>query len=100
MSLIQYLLLVMIIILAVPIGCLLGKITKEELKSGRKAFKTIIFIASAVIILAFLLKVDLNSKIFLGASMLFFMVLALISLKMSYAGRNKKKRKKSQTKRK
>lgn len=84
MSLLKYLLLLLVLLCAIPLGFLLAKLTKEELKQGRKAFKAIIIISFVIAAILFFLPISLDNKIFIIASMFFLMILALISLTQSY----------------
>jgi 4-hydroxybenzoate polyprenyltransferase len=83
MEILRQIFVLLVVLSAIPAGLLLSKVTKEELKSGRKAFKLMIMISFLVLISSFFLDLDFNNKTFIIASMLFILILAYISLKKS-----------------
>jgi len=79
---IQYLLLIAISLSGIPVGLLISKYTKEELKEGRKWFKLIM--ALCAVIFAFSLIIDeINLKSSIMAVSGFVFLLSLTSLKKS-----------------
>lgn len=69
---------VLALFLAIPIGNLLARLTKEELKPGRIYFKTIILISSIGAIIALIFRND-----FLLFTFLFIIITTLVSLRKS-----------------
>lgn len=95
MKFFQYIFLAIVIIFAIPLGFLLARLTKEELKQGRKAFITIIAVSLIILIITIFLPLSLDNKLFIITSMFFLLLLAFISLRKSYKKvklRKKKKR--------
>lgn len=92
MQILQIVLLLLVILAAFPLGFFLAKLTKEELKSGRNAFKAMIIVCLLVILITFFLNLQIDKKIFLDASMLFIMVTVSISLKKSYKAKPTRKK--------
>lgn len=84
MNIIQTLLLILVVILAFPAGLILARVTKEELKQGRRAFTSIMLASIAVIIVSLFLKFSGEEKTFLAAGMLFLFIISYISFKESY----------------
>jgi hypothetical protein len=62
-----------------PVGLLIAKSTKEELKSGRLLFKILISLAVVGIIIS-LIFAQGEAMLFLAASSVFIMLLAIASL--------------------
>jgi Ca2+-dependent lipid-binding protein len=54
----NYSLAIILLVLGIPIGNLLAKITKEELKSGKKWFKLLIFVSLVSSIISFFIGND------------------------------------------
>lgn len=75
-ELLKFIIGVVVLILGIPIGSYLAKITKEELKSGQFWFKLIILIALIVAIVSLILREDA-----LLFSMLFVAIVTSRSLK-------------------
>ena len=88
MNTITIILPIIISLLGYPIGLLIAKHTKEELKSGRKWFKLIIFICFLAIIASLIFTRD-KTLLFLISSFVFIILLTLASLLKSK--RKKKK---------
>jgi ABC-type sugar transport system permease subunit len=59
-----YLFAILVLFLGIPIGNFLANITKEELKSGKKWFKLVIFISLVSSVVSFFLG---NDPIFFGS---------------------------------
>lgn len=92
MNLLKYMLLLIVLLCAIPVGFLLAKLTKEELKQGRKAFKAIITISSIILIISIFLPLSSDNKQFILASTLFIALLAFISMKKEKEKVTKKKK--------
>ncbi|MBS3094747.1 hypothetical protein J4474_03710 [Candidatus Pacearchaeota archaeon] len=75
-QLIQFLLIIFVLILGIPLGNLLAKYTKEELKQGKKWFILIILFCFVGVILSLILKND-----YLLFSLLFIAIVTSRSLK-------------------
>lgn len=69
---------ILILILGIPLGNFLAKITKEELNSGKKEFKLIIFISLIISVISLINKNDV-----LLFSCLFIAIITSRSLKYS-----------------
>lgn len=74
----QILLIILVLVLAVPIGYLLAYLCRDELKDGRKYFKLLVFL-SAILGIVFLFL-----DLIVGLSLIFISVVSLISLIKSY----------------
>ncbi len=94
MNLIKYLLLVIVLLCAFPIGFWLAKLTKEELKQGKKAFIEIIIISLVIANISIFLPLGSENKLFIITSMLFMAILSLISLKRALSYKERLRRKK------
>ncbi len=94
MKFFQYLFLAILVISAFPLGILLAKLTKEELKQGRKAFIAIIIASIVVIVATLFIPLGKDSNLFLIVSMLFLFIMALISLKRALSYKERLRRKK------
>lgn len=75
----QIIVTVVIALLGYPIGLLIAKFTQEELNAGRKWFKLIILISFVGIIISLFITVG-ETLLFLIATFLFILLLALASL--------------------
>lgn len=84
MHIVQILLLTFVLLAAFPLGFLLAKATKEELKVGRRAFVSILLASIAVIVVSLFLGFSDEDKLFLVLSMLFIALISYISFKESY----------------
>jgi len=81
MELYQYLLLVVIIAFAFPAGSFIAKLTKEELKAGKRWFQLLIVLAIAVIISSLcILKNCGEDFLLIASSMLFIIIIASVSI--------------------
>lgn len=80
MEILQYALMLLVILVAFPIGFLLAKLTKEELKSGRVWFQLVIVLAIVITIASICSKLCLNDILITVTSMLFIIIIAGISL--------------------
>jgi len=82
--------LIIIALAGFPIGLLVAKMTKEELKAGRKWFR-MLAIAAAIALIASIIFASGDILIFLAASFIFIFLFALASLicarNVSRAGR-------------
>lgn len=76
----QYILLALILIAAFPLGFLLAKMTKEELKSGRIWFKLVIALAIIISIVSIFFRLYFDEIVITVTSMLFIIIIAAISL--------------------
>ena len=83
MNTFQILLLTAILLSAFPIGKLLARFTKEELKSSKKAFIALIALSILVILYSLVLELSLNQKFLIMLSFLFIIIVTSISLKKS-----------------
>lgn len=81
MNLLKYLLLLTVLICAFPLGYLLAKSTKEELKQGRKAFIAIIIISPIIAAMSIFLPLSQEDRLLMITSMLFIAIFSVISLK-------------------
>ncbi len=83
-SLIQLGLLALTIILAIPAGFILARVTREELKDGRGAFKTLVLGCIGIAIFSLLYDFNIENKLFLLFSASFIGIFSFISLKQSF----------------
>lgn len=90
---ISIILIIVIVLLGYPIGLLIAKLTKEELKAGRKWFRILVFV-SAIAIVASILFTTGETLLFLVMSFVFILLLALASWIQSNKLNHKKKLKK------
>jgi len=86
----QYLLLFVIVIAAFPIGVLLAKSCKEELKAGKPAFIAILIISFAALFYALASKLDTKSKLITATSLLFLAIIAAVPLSTKEIKRRKR----------
>ena len=75
----QYTLLVLLIAIAFPVGKLIARTTKEELKAGKKVFFLLMVFSLLTAILILFTKINLENKLFTIASMLFIFIIVSIS---------------------
>lgn len=91
MNMLQLVLLFVVLALSYPAGIILARVTREELKDGRKAFSAMIISAFIVIVISFFSQFALSEKLFIASSMIFISAISYISLKRSYRSKRSKK---------
>jgi len=87
---------IIIALLGYPVGIIIAKFTKEELKAGKKWFK-LIFVICFVAIIISLIFTKGNILLFLITSFIFILLIALASLigaKKLYRKKLKRKKRK------
>jgi len=75
----EYLIAVLVLVLAVPCGYLLRHFTKEEIKPGKKYFKVIWIGSLLLAVVAFLINLELAAKNTLVFGLLFISIVSYIS---------------------
>jgi dipeptide/tripeptide permease len=90
----QYILMILVLLLAFPIGFLLSKLTKEELIQGRTGFKILIWVFILSLIFIVFSNIQTQIKITLVFTLIFIIIITLISLKQSFYSKKTKKQKK------
>lgn len=78
----QAILIVLIMLTSLPAGLLLAYLCRDELVAGRKWFKIISVVSIIAAIL--LLLVNINYKLEIILSLIYFAVVSAISLKLSF----------------
>ncbi|MFH0831475.1 MAG: hypothetical protein V1886_01240 [archaeon] len=81
MKTISIMLLNAILILAFPVGMLIAKATKEELKQGRKVFIILIAISLLSILVSFLMGIRNDNLTILSYTAMFIAIISALSLK-------------------
>jgi cytochrome c biogenesis factor len=74
----------LIIILAFPVGYFLAKVTKEEIKGGRKAFFYLYLICIPIMLVIAFLKIDSQIKTSIILTLFFMMIVSFMSFFLSY----------------
>ncbi len=90
----QYILMILVLLIGIPIGYFLSKITKEELIQGRIGFKILIWVSIFSLIFIIFLNIPTQIKITLIFTFLFIILITLISFKQSFCSKKTKKQKK------
>lgn len=75
---------ILIVFLAFPVGYLLAKVTREEIKGGRKAFLLLYLINIPLIIIIAFLKIDSQIKLSVILTLFFIMIVSFMSFFLSY----------------
>ena len=79
MSIIQTIFAIIIAIAGFPAGLLIARFTREELKAGKRWFKTLIAVCVLAIVLSAIFAVG-ETALFLIASFVFIILLAIAAL--------------------
>jgi hypothetical protein len=80
----NWLLSALLIIFAFPIGYLLARACKEELKGGRKAFFVLYVITIPIMIVTAFLKIDTEIKLPIILTLIFIMIVSFMSFFLSF----------------
>lgn len=84
LTLIQVGLLALVVILAIPLGFILARVTREELKEGRSTFKALVLASIAIAVLSIFADFSLDKRIFFLFSASFIGIVSFISLRQSF----------------
>ncbi len=80
---IQLGLLALVVILAIPAGFILAKVTREELKEGRVIFKALVLVSVALAVFTVFADFSLDTRLFVLFSASFIGIVSFISLNQS-----------------
>jgi len=85
MEYLKYLLLIVVLLCAIPLGYLLKNITKEELKSGKKYFKLIwtssLILTVVLFVISLFININAQLKNTAIFSLIFIAIVSFISWK-------------------
>ncbi len=84
MNIFCYIISLIIVLMAVPVGYFLAQITKEELKDGRTWFKYLILFAFFIIVMATIWNIPVEVKLAIILTAVAIIIITYISFKKSY----------------
>jgi uncharacterized membrane protein len=77
----EYLIAIIVLLCAIPVGYLLKYETKEELKSGKKYFRILCISSAILALLSLIIKISQTTKKTLVFSFIFISIISFISWK-------------------